>query len=200
MNTVGVTLRWGRHCLGLGALLFGCGGQFADGGSGADAGADSAIDGKSSDDAACTTTLPDGMSCGAVLRGPCAEDCFGQAATTTSGEIPCAVVEALEGYDGGESECSAYPGLSSIDAEHSAYLIGARACWALDPSTPVCFLTQLLPDIVVDGSFATCSASSEAGWCYVEAHADAAACATTIAFSVSGEPPPGAVAGVFCGL
>jgi hypothetical protein len=188
-----------QYWLGAGALLLGCGGREVGGSVQADASTEDVADGAvapDSSDASCDEP-PDDTSCGMVIRGPCAHPCMFQGITTTSGQIPRALVEALPG-SGGEPACAGHPGLSAIDGEYSAYLDAARACWSLDESTPVCFLGQLYPNVLVDGTF-TCTSSSASGWCYVETHADAESCATTVAFSASGEPPAGAIVGLFCG-
>ncbi|MGH7296201.1 MAG: hypothetical protein ACRELB_14765 [Polyangiaceae bacterium] len=189
------------YWLGAGALLLGCGGREVGGSLQSDASTEDVADGAiapDSSDASCDEA-PDDSSCGLVIRGPCAHPCMLQMITTTSGQIPCALVEALPG-SGGEPECAGYPGpgLSAIDSEHTAYLDAARACWSLDESTPVCLLGQLYPNVLVDGTF-TCTSSAISGWCYVETHADAEACATTVAFSTNAEPPAGAIVGLFCG-
>jgi hypothetical protein len=109
--------------------------------------------------------------------------CLGQSlATDGSGLAKCQVFVVLAATD----TCAAHAGLASADTLVASSL---RTLESIDPSQPICVLTQLA---------APCASSAQGGWCYVVAPAAPNGCATAIELSSSGMPPSGASALLAC--
>ncbi|MDP9035734.1 MAG: hypothetical protein M3O50_13095 [Myxococcota bacterium] len=129
--------------------------------------------------------------------------CFPQKlARDASGRVPCNALVTLPAGD-----CSGV-GLSTPDpsavgplrkSQHEAWVAaGGPLSASVDPSTlPTCVLTQLSQNLnpaSFDAS-ASCAASSDPGWCYVEG--GGSACPQLLVFSAA-QPPPGALVTLQC--
>jgi hypothetical protein len=120
-------------------------------------------------------------------------------------EVPCLILVTLP-KAGNQDVCNTLAGLHPPDPNVvSRFRAAQEALWSAksglpEPnSLPICELTQLTPDNSPMGTFGpdkTCSASTTAGWCYVEGQA-AGACPQQIIFT-TGEPPPGATVSLQC--
>jgi hypothetical protein len=123
---------------------------------------------------------------------------------TGQGRVPCLILVTLP-KPGTEDVCTSLAGLHPPEASVLARFRAAQE-QAWNPksglpepnSLPICELDQLTPQANA-GAFGpdmTCSASTTAGWCYVDGQA-AGTCPQQIIFT-TGEPPPGATVSLQC--